>query len=282
MRRPGVRRDRLGRLLASLPAPLQELLRLAFVAARVTQGPRSFGTYLRLRAIGRHVGSGGRVVRLRVRPLGGRRVLLRPSTSDVDTLWGTFAGRYHRPPAEAPHPRLVWDLGANIGLTMADLAERHPGARVVGVELDPENAALARANLRPWGGRCEVIEAALWPREGEVRYVRLEGATAGHHLTDAPLEADPAVTPASAISPRALLAREPDGVSVDYVKMDIEGAEAEVLREGSAWAGRVRAIKVEVHAPYTADDCRRDLAALGFQTRLDDRRGTCVVGFRGP
>ena len=145
----GVRRDSLGRRLARLPAPVQTLLRLAFVAARVTAGPRSFGTYVRLTRIRLHVGSGGRAVRLKLRQLGGREVLVRPSTSDVDTVWGTFAGAYHRPPAEALEhgPRLVWDLGANIGLTMADLAERHPGARVVGVELDSENAALARLNV---------------------------------------------------------------------------------------------------------------------------------------
>jgi len=149
--RAGVRRDSAGRLLATLPGPIQELLRLAFVAARVTQGPRSFLAYLRLSRIRHHEGSGGRVVRLRLRPLGGQ-VLVRPSTSDIDTVWGTFAGGYHRGPPEVDSSgvRLLWDLGANIGLTMADLAHRHPAARVVGVELDPENAALARANLGPW------------------------------------------------------------------------------------------------------------------------------------
>ncbi len=202
----GARRDHLGRRLASLPAPVQTLLRLAFVAVRVTAGPRSFLTYLRLSRIRRHVGSGGQVVRMRLRPLGGRSVRLRPSTSDVDTVWGTFAGHYHLPPPEAGTPRLVWDLGANIGLTMADIAQRHPRARIVGVELDSENAALARANLEPWGERCEVIEAAVWPHDGDIRYLRLDGVTSGHHVTGAQLGDDPGVTPVHAISPWSLLA----------------------------------------------------------------------------
>ncbi len=280
MRGTGARRDQLGRLLAALPGPLQTFLRLAFVASRVTAGPRSFVTYMRLSRVRRHLGSGGRVVRMRLRPLGGREVRLRPSTSDVDTVWGTFAGRYHLPPPETGSPGLVWDLGANIGLTMADIAERHPGARVVGVELDAENAALARANLEPWGKRCEVIEAAVWPQDGEMRYVRLDGATSGHYVTEAELGADPAVTTAHAISPWSLLTLEGASAVVDYAKIDVEGAERTLLREDAGWAERVRTVKVEVHDPYTVEECEADLRALGFETRVDPRHWACVTGVR--
>lgn len=277
----GVRRDQLGRLLASLPSPLQSLLRLAFVATRVAAGPRSFVTYVRLSRVRRHVGSGGRVVRMKLRPLGGREVRLRPSTSDVDTVWGTFAGRYHLPPPEAPEPLgLVWDLGANIGLTMADIADRHPCARIVGVELDAENAALARANLKPWGERCELIEAAVWPHDGEMRYVRLAGATSGHHVTEAALEDDPAVTAVHAISPWSLLALDGPGAVVDYAKIDVEGAERDLLREEAGWTERVRTVNVEVHEPYTIEECSEDLRALGFETRVDPRHWACVIGVR--
>jgi FkbM family methyltransferase len=279
----GARRDRVGRLLASLSPQVQTLLRLAFVAARVTQGPRSLGTYVRLSRVRRHEGSGGRAVRVRLRPLGGRQVLLRPSTSDVDTVWGTFAGRYHRPPAEALAAgplRLIWDLGSNIGLTMADLAEAHPAARIVGVELDPENVALSRINLTPWADRCEVVEAAVWPSDGELRYVRLAGATSGHHVTGAELGADPAVASASAVSPETLLGLEGPDAVVDYVKVDIEGAERELLRERTDWARRVRSVNVEVHEPYTVQECRADLEQLGFEARVDPRHWACVIGVR--
>jgi hypothetical protein len=53
---------------------------------------------------------------------------------------------------------------------------------------------------------------------------------------------------------------------VDYVRMDIAGGERQVLREGKRWAARVRSIKVEVHPPYTVDDCVEDLQQLGFAT----------------
>jgi FkbM family methyltransferase len=278
----GARRDRLGRLAASLPAPLQEASRLAYAGARITKGPRSFATYLRLARIRRHTGSNGKVVRVRLRELGGRAVAIRPSTSDADTIWGTFAGRYHRPPAEALDRELllIWDLGANIGLTMADLAVRHPRAHIVGLEMDAENAALARENTYAWSDRCEVIQAAAWPSDGQLGYVQLAGATSGHFVTGATQEEDPSVTTTDALSPYSLLALAGPDAVVDFAKIDIEGAEIELLRHNAGWAHRVRTMAVEVHAPYTVDQCRDDLAELGYETRVDPRHWACVIAYR--
>jgi FkbM family methyltransferase len=237
----------------------------------VTADLRSLRTWARLSAIEVHEGSGGRAVRVRLRPLGGQSIALRPSTSDADTVWGTFARRYHLPPPELDGIRTIWDLGANIGLTMADLAERHPGARVLGVELDADNADLARLNTAPWGERCEVVHAAVWPEDGEVRYERWAGGTASYRAEGGPDRAP-------AVSLDTLL-REHGG-PVDYLKVDVEGAERRLLRERAAWAHSVRCLKVEVHDPYTVEECERDLRALGFETEVDPRHWACVIGRR--
>jgi FkbM family methyltransferase len=270
------------RVLRRLPQPVQQTLRHAFVAARVTSDARSFRTYIRLSRVAHHEGSGGRAVALRLRPLGGRTVLVRPSTSDVDTVWGTFARGYHRPPDElAGRPiGLILDLGANIGLTMADLAVRFPQARVVGIELDGENALLARANLAPWRDRCEVVHGAVWTSDTDVFYAPLPGHTAGHRIggTGSDLPAGTVRVPAFSLD--TLLDRHaPDG-PVDYMKMDVEGAESALLSEAVEWAHRVACMKVEVHHPYGVDECMRDMRALGFETRTDPRHWGCVIGVR--
>jgi hypothetical protein len=69
---------------------------------------------------------------------------------------------------------------------------------------------------------------------------------------------------------------------VDFVKMDIEGAEAQVLRRATEWAERVRSIKVEVHRTYSVSDGANDLRALGFETRIDDRPGQPSSGNMAP
>ncbi len=85
---------------------------------------------------------------------------------------------------------------------------------------------------------------------------------------------------ADALSPYSLLALAGPGATVDYVKVDIEGAEIDLLRRNAGWAQRVRTIAVEVHAPYSVEECRDDLAGLGFSTRVDPRHWACVIGVR--
>jgi FkbM family methyltransferase len=198
---------------------------------------------------------------------------VRPGTSDPATVWETFARGYHLPPRELGAPRTVWDLGANIGLTMAHFACRFPHARVLGVELDEENVALARRNVAPWADRCELIHAAVWLTDGEVHYRGWPGGTSNYQVSGL----------ADGTSVRALslatLLREHGG-PVDYLKMDVEGAECELLRDGTGWATEVRCLKVELHGDYGVDDCEADLRRLGFKTRRDSDHWACVIGQR--
>ena len=260
--------------LAALPAPVQDALRLTYVGVRVTSDRRSLRTFARLaRApVDEPVAAGPALARMRLRPLGGQEVLVRPGTSDTGTVWGTFAREYHLPPAELGAPSTIWDLGANIGLTMAHFACLFPRARVLGIELDQDNVTLACRNVAAWADRCEVIHAAVWASDGEVRY-RGWGGTSNYQVTG---EAEG--TPVRAVS-LAGLVRERGG-PVDYLKVDVEGAERELLRDGTGWAEAVRCLKVELHGDYGVEDCQGDLRRLGFEAWQDPRHWACVVGLR--
>lgn len=199
-------------------------------------------------------------------------LLCRPGTSDADVLWDTFGEAYHRPPVPLPSESTIVDLGANVGYTAVDFAVRHPGARIFAVELDAGNAALAERNLAPFGSRCVVLRAAVWSVDGEVAY----GGDEAWGLHVVPGSAGERVAPAIQISTlfdRFALDR------VDYMKMDIEGAEAEVLCD-AGWLNRVDVLKIEVHPPATLESCEETLRAAGFRVGRDRRHGACVWGSR--
>jgi FkbM family methyltransferase len=200
------------------------------------------------------------LVTLRVRALEGQPVQVRPDTSDLWAVTAMLPPWCHLPPEDLDLARAarIWDLGANIGVTMAHMAVRAPSARIAGVELDAGNATLARRNVAPWADRCDVLQAAVWVHDGTVAYDGVRGEEVGFHVQDGGW-------PVPALSLNRLLEREddPDAV-IDYVKMDIEGAEREVLRANTEWAAHVRTMKVEVHDPYTVPECVADLEALGF------------------
>lgn len=208
-----------------------------------------------------------------LRALRGEPLWVRPGTDDPWIVRETMTYADCLPPAALGEPRVILDLGANIGASMALLATRFPRARIIGVEPDPANAELCRANVRPWSDRCEVVEAAAWTSDGTVR---LSGTDVSA-LTVAPTGRD-----VRAMTIASLLAEHADG-HADYIKMDIEGAEVELLSENTAWAGSVRCVSVEVHAPYTASRCEADLRALDFVvTSKPAPRVPRVVGQRPP
>src|SRR5436305_4522277 len=130
------------RLHAALPEPLARRLRLELAARRIAADG---GSARLIRELGRartHAETSGATVSVRLRPLDGRELAVRPRTADVDTLWGTFMRPYHLPPPEIDRgAERIWDLGCNAGFTMAHLASLFPRASITGVELDESNAA---------------------------------------------------------------------------------------------------------------------------------------------
>jgi FkbM family methyltransferase len=144
---------------------------------------------------------------------------------------------------------------------MASAASRFPDARVIGVEAGSENATLCRSNLEPWGERCQVICAAVWIRDGEIGF----RGVPGEEWESAVAADDDSSTPmVRAISLDTLL--ESEGLAtVDYMKVDVEGAEEQLFSTATTWAARVSLVKVEVHGAYGADRCADDLRRLGFE-----------------
>ena len=263
-----------------MSSPLKRALVRAIAYVRVANDRESYRELMRLREIPAHDSEGEKEVELRIGRLAGRPVWVREGTADIDTLWDVFVHAYHLPPAKVQRSgmHVVWDLGANIGLTMADMALRWPEAHVHGVELDAGNATLARRNFESWDDRAELIEAAVWPDDGEGWYHAWPGATSGYYLHEPEPGEEPQGPVVPTLSLNTLLERT--GGPVAYVKMDVEGAERQVLSRNTEWAAQVGCIKVEVHGDYAPEHCARNLEELGFATTIDRRHGAAVTGVR--
>jgi hypothetical protein len=119
--------------------------------------------------IGRVTGSDG-LVALEVRDWARCPLYVRPGTTDWETAQVSLIARVHRPPPDVGDVRTILDLGANIGATVADLADAYPAAQVLGVELDAANAALADRNIARWHTRATILHGAVWTEDGEIGY----------------------------------------------------------------------------------------------------------------
>ena len=271
--------------------PLIELLRLNLLRYRgAVRTLKHFSDFASKKSFLRHVvkncsftqiapstAAGRPLIPLRLKPLNDGVIYCRSGLSDLGVVFDTFVGRYHLPP-DTLHPvNTILDLGSNIGLTMAHYAALYPRARILGVELDGANCELCRKNIELFGDRSKVMHAAVWHEPGEIRY---GGAReSGYAIVTG--EGKGIKSTVRAVSVESLI-DELDVPVVDFMKVDIEGAEKEVLRNAEAWIHRVRCLKVEVHPRkastlYTLGMCIEDLEKLGLRCCVDPRHHACVI-----
>lgn len=169
-----------------------------------------------------------------------------------------FGEELYRFPAPGKAPRII-DGGANLGLASLYFLRRYPGARVTALEPDPGIFALLEKNLAPWcsDGRLRLLPKALAATSGK-RTFQSRGADAGRL---APIDIPGGLT-VDCLALDELLS-EP----VDFLKLDLEGAETEVL-EASRNLARVNYLFVEHHSfagtPRTLDRLLRGLQGQGF------------------
>jgi FkbM family methyltransferase len=204
-------------------------------------------------------------------------LLVRSSTSDVEVFGQIFSGDEYAPVGELPDVAVVLDGGANVGYSAAYFLSKYPRATVISVEPDPENVALLRRNLEPYGPRSVVIEAALW--SSRVDLVITTGFRDARHWSRQVQPVDGTAAPVvPGVSIRDVMTRT--GVEhLSILKLDIEGSEAELFRDGySDWIDAVDTFVVELHDDAAFGPAReRFFAALGGSRRTFTQSGELTI-----
>ena len=122
--------------------------------------------------LSRLIGLVPRVRRDRVREVrlrGDIKIRYRLNKGDLHSIREIWFQEVYRLPFQGSSGVLL-DLGANIGMASLWLAKNYSFTRVIAVEPDPNNAALARQNLELNGVASETLEAAIGPKEAMVRF----------------------------------------------------------------------------------------------------------------
>jgi FkbM family methyltransferase len=188
---------------------------------------------------------GDRVSSVKVRGVD-HRVWFRHGTSDKYVIREIFANDQYGCLCSLDPPRLIADLGANIGATSVYLLRRFPRASLIAVEPDPGNFAILQRNLAPYADRVQLLRRAVWPSEGSVRLERgtfRDGREWSIQVRECG-EGDRG--DARTITPQELTGSGRD--VVDLMKIDIERAELALFSSPRReWLGRVRAIAIELH-----------------------------------
>ena len=190
--------------------------------------------------------------------------------SDLITLWIIFFRNEYRVPKTC---RTIVDAGANIGAFSVYSARRAPDATIHALEPFPSTRArltetVARNHLT---SRVKVYELALGDVSlGGARHMTVEeGPSQGRGTAAEPFAAGSVAVQATTLEQ---FLDDANINEADFLKMDIEGGEHEVLHAASPMViRRFRQIALEYHPNGSAEALFQKLVSCGFVCQDDAR-----------
>jgi FkbM family methyltransferase len=212
------------------------------------------------------------------------RDLLHPVTvglspiSDEYVFNELFVHHAYAPVCERlPHQSTILDLGANVGYASAYFASRYPAARILAVEPDPRNFDLCCENLKPYGDRIKVLNGAVWSCCSKLALSYSAGGgmdtqvRPAENRSEAQVEAWDVPTLLDIASVK----------TVDLLKIDIEGSEAELFAKNTAqWLPRVRNICIELHHQRCREHFFNALSEFHYEL-IETGESTICLNLRG-
>ena len=211
-----------------------------------------------------------RPARMTYRLRNGLQLEARPRTLDVAVLKDVFLHRVYTPRGfEVQTNSIVIDIGAHVGAFAASAARAAPGVTVYAFEPAPENFALLSSNM----ARNRLSNVLLSPCA-----VTGIGGVRQLHLADSPAEysldiVKPGAVQVAVSSMTLAEIVEQHGIkTIDFLKMDCEGAEYEIL-EAAVSQGTLRCVSRVAMEAHVLDGSRSPsrlvalLEAQGFRVR---------------
>lgn len=134
---------------------------------------------------------------------------------------------------------VILDCGSNVGLSILYLKKRFPNAQITAFEADPQIAQYLHKNLKNNGiTGVEVIEKAVWIHNQGVSFAS-EGADGGSVAVGGKTQEIPSIRLAEVL---------PTYPKIDFLKMDIEGAETAVIPDCREVISHIQHLFVEYHS----------------------------------
>ena len=196
-------------------------------------------------------------------------VFFRHGTTDKYVIVEVLLRRQYECLRHLHEVRTIVDAGANIGTASLFLLNAYPQATVIALEPDRGNFEVLAKNLSGYGRRAVVLNQALWYRHERLSLERgtfRDGGEWSIQVKPGPSTKDDVE---GVTIPELMSAY--DLPSIDVLKIDIEGAERQLFRDGnpSAWLPEVRTIAIELHDPESRKEFAEATSRLLGRTSQD-------------
>lgn len=167
---------------------------------------------------------------------------LRNNTSDKIVFDQIFLNKEYNIEKWISNPKIIFDLGANIGLFSVLMANSHPEATIISLEPDSDNFHLAKQNLAQYEN-VNLLKKGIWSKSTFLK-VYDKFKMGKFALVVEEVEFD---TGLESVSINDLVA-EYNIERIDILKIDIETSEKEIFRVNySHWLLKTKMLIIELH-----------------------------------
>jgi FkbM family methyltransferase len=185
--------------------------------------------------------------------IAGADLTLRTAAPDALVALTTLTREFEAltPLVDRAETGLIVDAGGYIGTAAIRLARLFPDARIVTLEPCRENFAVLARNVRAFPN-IVAFNCAMGASDGRLTLSDRGTGDVGFTIVPAPDDAaSRGMYDVEVVSVPTLLKRL-RAEEVAFMKMDIEGAETEMLEQPATWLDRVGVLMIELHERITA------------------------------
>ncbi|WP_407404740.1 FkbM family methyltransferase [Chryseobacterium sp.] len=186
---------------------------------------------------------------------------MRTMSGDIDIFYEIFWKKvYHIPQKYKKDYKVIVDLGGHIGFTALYFSTIYPKSTIYTVEASQQNYHILKKNISPTAS-IKSYHAAIYPTDG---FINFETADLSYNCKIGKFG-----KPTKAMSVKTLM-EENNLDSIDLLKIDIEGAEKQLLSQHCDWLEKVDQLIIEIHEGYSVQDLQRDLGHYHFKIIVPD------------
>lgn len=182
------------------------------------------------------------------------------SYNDANALMGMYNEIFYQehykfiPSVKNP---VIIDCGANIGLSVLYFQKLIPASKIIAIEADPDVAFILKKNLAANDCDAEIIAKAAWNKNNEWLSFGKSGADAGS------IYSNKNVIQVETVRLKDILESYEE---IELLKIDIEGAEIEVIKDCKDELHRAKNVFIEFHSfPDQPQQLEEILSIMSFQ-----------------
>lgn len=188
---------------------------------------------------------------------------LRTFKGDIDIFYEVFWSETYKEHLIFlnKEPEIIIDLGAHIGMTSIYLSLQYPKAKIYSIEASRENFEILKANTESFSN-ITCLNAAIHFEDGTINF-------GGDQLSYNQKISETGV-PIQALTIQTIMNKY--GLkNIDLLKIDIEGAEKELLSKNNSWLNLVENIVIEIHPPYDTQSLVHDIDPYHFSIKNEKK-----------